>query len=220
MKTTQLSTIEQAEQSALDSAAALAVQTNMTAEQSADLVASIVNGDDGQASVEQLAIMYAHRCGIQPNERIIAAVVAVITAQNAVDAAKAATALAAMQPKVKTRQEILVDDWDAAWAAAPRHETLVQDEDGGSSLEIRIVRGWTYKGFQQHELFRFLDSDEEYRAEKAENNKAALVAAKEFVASIPKLQPGQAKIIYYGLTETVQASIREMLTRRERQALL
>jgi len=208
------------DQEITSAAAVVAAQSNMSAEQSAALISSIVNDDDGQASVQQLAMMYTRRVGIQPNERIIAAVVAVIAAQSAVDAAKSAAARAAMQPKVKTRKEVLIDEWEAAWADAPRHEVLVQDDDGGSSLALRIVRGWNYKGFEQHELFRFLDSDEEYRAEKAENRKVALVAAKEFVASIPTLSAGQAKTIYYGLKETVQALVREMLTRRERQALL
>jgi hypothetical protein len=220
MKNQSIALIEQAEKSALEAAAVVADQCNMAAEQSAALISSIVNDDDGQASAEQLAIMYCRRVGIQPSERLIAAVVAVITAQNAVDNAKAAAARAAMQPKAKTRKETLVDEWEAAWAAAPRHETLVHDEDGGSSLAIRIVRGWTYKGCEQHELYRFLECDEEYCTEKAKENKSALVAAKEFVASIPTLPAGQAKTIFYGLTETVQASVREMLTRRERQALL
>jgi hypothetical protein len=208
------------DQEITSAAAVVAVQSNLTAEQSAALISSIVNGDDGQASVEQLAIMFARRVGIQPNERIIAAVAAVITAQNAVDAAKTAAAVAAMQPKVKTRTEVLAAEWEAAWAAAPRHKVVVQDEDGGASVAVRVVRGWTYKGCEQFQFDRFLNSDEEYRAEKAEKGKAALVAAKEFVQSIPTLQAGQAKTIYCGLTGTVQGFVREMLTRRERQALL
>jgi hypothetical protein len=212
--------IAQAEQAAYMSAAVVATATKLTSDIVRSIISAVVDDDDGQASARDLAVMAARRIGMQPNEAMIAAIVAVIAAQEAVNAARTTAAVAAMAPVVKTRAEILDAEWEAAWAAAPRHQVEVYDEDGGSSLEIKIVSGWTHKGFYQFEYCRFLNSDEEYRQEEAVKNRPFQIAAKEFVASMATMRADEAKKAYQSLAPAVQTFICQLLPRHQRKVLL
>ena len=107
-------------------------------------------------------------------------------------------------PPVEVARRKAESDWQAAVNAARRPVT-VHDEDGGTSVEMRVPQGWTHSGCATSaEYFRKVVPGYA-NAEAAKANDADAEAAR-FAAALPSMTTEQAKAAYWALSNAARLS--------------
>ncbi len=95
-------------------------------------------------------------------------------------------------------------DWQAAVKAARRPVT-VYDEDGGTSVDMRVPHGWSHEGCTTLGEYILKTVPGYADAESAKAGEADEAAA-QFVASLPSMTTEQAKEAYWSLSNQARLS--------------
>ena len=174
----------------------------------------IMAGDDGQASYEEIAEMAIRRHALSVTAQSVAELASALKADD--EMARKNTAI--LVPAPISRFAVLKQEWEAAYALAPRKEVEVQDEDGGSSFEMRVDRAWRYKGFDSFQQFIAADPQwvEEQKVVRQEN----VAKAKTFLAQTAVLPAQDRRKAYFALPDGVRGVMSDLLTRSQRKELL
>lgn len=107
-------------------------------------------------------------------------------------------------PAMEVARRKAESDWQAAVNAAKRPVT-VHDEDGGTSVEMRVPSGWTHDGcatlaeYLRKTVTGYADA-ESAKAETADDEAARLVAA------LQSMTAEQAKAAYWALSKAARLS--------------
>ena len=157
--------------------------------------------DDGQSTERDIASRIlrqaVERGESSPSHGLTSAL------ESALVAFSSRIAPAAISPMEVARRKA-ESDWQAAVDAAKRPVT-VHDEDGGTSVEMRVPQGWAHDGCATlAEYFRKVVpgySD----AESAKVSEADMEAAR-FVAALPSMTTEQAKAAYWALSTAARLS--------------
>lgn len=158
--------------------------------------------DDGQSTRRDIASRIlsqaVERGELPPNHGLTAALESVLVAfSNRVAPEPTLPAMEVARRKAES-------DWQAAVNAAKRPVT-VHDEDGGTSVEMRVPSGWTLNGCAT--LAEYLRKTATGYAE-AESAKVedADAEATRFVAALPSMTAEQAKAAYWALSKAARLS--------------
>jgi hypothetical protein len=178
----------------------------------------IVASDDGQASYEQIAAMALRRHALPVTASAVAELSSALKADDEANNKTAELLRAVSKPEPLTRFEILAQEWEAAYAAAPRKEVQVQDEDGGSSIAVRVDRDWRYKGFEN--WGQFMAADPQWVEEQKLACAAAMEKGKIFLAQTALLSVQDRRKAFYALPDAVRGGVAGLLTRSQRKELL
>ena len=170
--------------------------------------------DDGQASYEEVAEMAIRRHGLPVTAQAVAEIASALKADDEMARKNAIIP----EPKPLTRFEVLKKEWEAAYALAPRKEVEVQDEDGGSSIVVRVERSWRYKGFDS--FGQFIASDPQWVEEQKVVHTDSVAKARTFLAQTAALSAPDRRKAFYALPDTIRAAVSGLLTRSQRKELL
>lgn len=158
--------------------------------------------DDGQMTAEEVALATARKA---VSEGLIQAanvgLAAKLLAEHLRQSAKPEIAAVAPMELARRKAE---SDWQAAVNAAKRAVT-VHDEDGGTSVEMRVPSGWTHDGCSNLEQYlrKVVPGYVEAQAEQAGASDAE---AERFVAALPSMDQRQAKAAYWALSNEARLS--------------
>lgn len=158
--------------------------------------------DDGQSTCRDIAFRVlcraVERGELPPNHGLTSALESALVAFSSWVVPEPALA-----PMELARRQA-ESDWSAAVNAAKRPVT-VHDEDGGTSVEMRVPSGWTHDGcatlaeYLRKTVTGYADA-ESAKAETADDEAA------RFVAALQSMTAEQAKAAYWALSKAARLS--------------
>lgn len=175
---------------------------------------AILANDDGQASYEEISEMAIRRHAVPVTAQAVAEIASALKAED--EMARKNAIIPPPQPL--TRFETLKQEWEAAYALAPRKEVEVFDDDGGSSIAVRVDRAWRYKGFDS--FGQFIASDPQWVEEQKSAQAKSATKAKAFLVETAGLPAQDRRKAFYALPDGVRSVMSDFLTRSQRKELL